>query len=77
MAKELDLYLDKVIENRDPVTTWIRIYSRGGDYLGHTDMSLRDMICMIKNLIENNPEMDTSDVEEGIESIKELIYKAR
>ena len=62
------------IDNRDAGTTWLQIKTLDGEELGHVELRTQDMFELIENLYENNPDMDTSDIENGIELLEKLVY---
>ena len=66
MSKELEYEID----NRDEDTTWLTIADKNGTVLGHVELRLGDMFDLIVNVMENNPEMDVSVIEHGIENLR-------
>lgn len=70
--------LEYDIDNRDSSTTWLWIKTKEGDAreecFGYIELTLQDMVDLIENIKENNPDMDTSEIENAIDQLKKLVY---
>ena len=66
--------LNYEIDNRDSSTTWLTISDGNCLVLGHLELRVEDMFDLIENVMENNPEMDTSELETRTEELYHKIY---
>lgn len=68
--------LETEVDNRDCNRTWLQV-SKAEEPIGHVELTLEDMFDLIDGVMENNPEMDTSYIEDRIAALKAAVYKAK
>jgi hypothetical protein len=66
--------LEYETDNRDASETWLQVSTDKKEYLGYISLMVEDMFGLIRNVLENNPGMDTSEIENEIEKLKFEIY---